>query len=353
MGAAGGDAGVSGRVRGAVARAGAAGRREPRAGIQWPGHGRRGHRRDIRPRTGSGPQGQLTPYFQLAVAPGAAVTATVVVANLARQAQTLALSHAIGVTAGNGGSAYVPAARRCSGPACWVTGLPSRITLPAGYRELVTFTVRVPRRTPPGQYLTGIAAAPASRPTSVKLGTSGPASAGAVILHMVTVGVAITVGDLSSLSSRLSIRGVQGTTEGPVARLNISLYNTGQAFAKGSGQASCRAAGRPSSYPVYAGTVLPGDHALIAVNAPGLPEGASVPCTVAVRYGKSQVVSWSGLVAIPGSPRERVVQTGKGAYTVISPQNGIPGWGITLIVIGLLLLAAVSVLLYRQRRLRS
>jgi hypothetical protein len=297
-----------------------------------------------------GPQGQLTPYFQLAVAPGHAATATVVVANLAKQAQTLALSRAIGVTAGNGGSAYLPPSGRCSGPACWVTGLPSRITLPAGYREMVAFTVRVPRRTPPGQYLTGIDAAPAARPTPVKLSSNGSSSSQAVILHVVTVGVAITVGDPSSLVSRLSIRGVQGVTEGPTARLNISLYNTGQTFAKSTGQASCRAGGRRSSYPVYADIVLPGDHALIAVNAPGLPEGASVPCAIRVRYGKGQVVSWTGLVAIPGSLRGRVVQTGKGAYTLIPPQNGIPRWGIALIIIGLLLLAAVSVLLYRQRR---
>jgi hypothetical protein len=299
-----------------------------------------------------GPQGQLTSYFQLAVAPGQAATATVVVANLAQQAETLALGHATGITAGNGGSAYLPPSGRCSGPACWVTGLPSRITLPVGYREMVAFTVRVPPRTPPGQYLTGITAAPVTRSAPVKLGSNGSSSAQAVILHMVTVGVAVTVGNPSSLVSRLSIRGVQGATEGPAARLNISLYNAGQTFAKGTGRASCRAAGRRSSYPVHADIVLPGDQALIPVNAPGIPEGASVPCTIRVRYGNSQVVSWSGSVAIPGSPRGRVVQTGKGAYTVISSQNGIPRWAITLIIIGLLLLAAVSVLIYRQRRPR-
>jgi hypothetical protein len=297
-----------------------------------------------------GPQGQLMSYFQLAVAPGNVVTATVVLSNLARRTQTLTLGHATGVTADNGGSAYLPPSGRCSGPACWVTGLPSSVTLPAGYREMVAFTVRVPPGTPPGQYLTGIAATPETRPAPVKVGSNGPSSAQAVIVHMVTVGVAITVGDLSSLVSRLSIRGVQAVAEGAAARLNISLYNTGQTFTKGTGQASCRAAGRLSAYPVHAGIVLPGDHALIAVNAPGLPQGATVPCTIRVRYAKSQAVSWSGLVAIPGSPRGRVVQTGKGAYTVIPPQNGIPRWAITLIIIGLLLLAAVSVLLYRQRR---
>jgi hypothetical protein len=298
-----------------------------------------------------GPQGQLTSYFQLAVAPGHAVTATVVVANLAQHAQTLALGHAIGVTAGNGGSAYITDSGGCSGPACWVTGLPSRLTLPAGGRELVAFLVRVPPGTPPGQYLSGIAATPAARSKPVNLGSNGSSSAQAVIVDAVTVGVAITVGDPSTLVSKLSIRGVQGVTEGPVARLNIRLYNTGRTFAKGTGQASCQVRGRRSSYPVHADTVLPADHALIAVNAPGLPEGATVPCTIRIHYGRSQVVSWSGPIVIPGGQNLRVVRTGKGAYALL-PQAGFPLWGIALIIICLLLLAAVIFLLYRQLRPR-
>ena len=94
----------------------------------------------------------------MSVAPGQAATATIVVTNLADKTQTLALGRALGITAGNGGTAYTPAAGRCSGPSCWVTGLPSRVTLPAGDRELLAFTVRVPPNTPPGQYLSGIAA---------------------------------------------------------------------------------------------------------------------------------------------------------------------------------------------------
>jgi hypothetical protein len=301
---------------------------------------------------GGGPQGQPpASYFQLAVAPGHAVKATVIVANLAQQPQTLALRHAIGVTAGNGGSAYLPAARRCSGPACWVTGLPDRITLPAGYKEMVEFTVRVPPRTRPGQYLSGIAAAPATRPKPVSLGSNGGSSAQAIVLDAVTIGVAITVGDLSSLVSRLSVRNVHGVTEGRVARLNISLYNTGQTFAKGTGRASCQAGRRWRSYVVYAGTVLPGGHALIPVNAPGLPEGTTTQCLIHIRYGQGQLLSWFGRVAIPGGPTGRVVRTGNGAYALVS-QNGIPTWGVALIIIGLLILAGICFLLYRQRRPR-
>jgi hypothetical protein len=290
-------------------------------------------------------------YFQLAVAPGHAVTATLIVANLGQRTRTLALRHAIGVTAGNGGSAYLPSSGRCSGPACWVTGLPSRVTLPGGYKELVDFTVRVPRGTRSGQYLSGIAAGATARPKPVGLGSNGASSAQAIVLDSVTIGVAITVGDPASLVSRLSVRNVQGMDEGRVARLNISLYNTGETFAKGTGRAACQAGRRWKSYPVYAGTVLPRDHALIAVNAPGLPEGVTTRCLIHIGYGEGHVVSWFGRVTIPGAPAGRVVRTGNGAYALVS-QNGIPGWAMALIIIGLLILAGISFLLYRQRRPR-
>jgi hypothetical protein len=296
--------------------------------------------------------GQPPPaYFKLAVAPGHSVSATLVVANLGQRTRTLALGHAVGVTAGNGGSAYLASSGRCAGPACWVTGLPSRVTLPGGYKELVDFTVRVPPGTRPGQYLSGIAAGAAARPKPVSLGSNGASSAQAIVLNTVTIGVAITVGDLSSLVSRLSVRDVQGVTEGRVARLNISLYNTGQTFASGTGRASCRAGRRWKSYPVYADTVLPRDHALIAVNAPGVPEGTTTQCVIRIRYGQGHVVSWFGPVTIPGAPAGRVVRTGNGAYALIS-QSGIPPWGVALIIIGLLILAGISLLLYRQRRPR-
>ncbi|HTU73238.1 MAG TPA: DUF916 domain-containing protein [Trebonia sp.] len=300
----------------------------------------------------AGPYGQPPPaYFKLDVAPGQSVSATLVVANLGQQARTLALRYATGITAGNGGSAYLPSTERCSGPSCWVSGLPSRVTLPGGYKQLVDFTVRVPPGTRPGQYLSGIAAGDAARPKPVSLGSNGASAAQAIVLNTVTIGVAITVGDLSSLVSRLSVRNVQGVAEGRVARLNISLYNTGQTFAKGTGRASCQAGRRWKSYPVYADTVLPRDHALIAVNAPGLPQGTTTQCLIRISYGSGHVVSWHGPVAIPGAPAGRVVHVGNGAYALIS-QNGIPPWGVVLIIMGLLILAGISFLLYRQRRPR-
>jgi hypothetical protein len=296
--------------------------------------------------------GQEAGYFQLAVAPGHSIAAAAVVYNLADTAKTLLIGRSAGVTATNGGSAYLPASSKCSGPSCWVTGLPSKVTLPAHAREQLYFTVSVPAGTAPGQYLSGIAVEPAARPRPVKVGSNGSASAGAVIIEDVTVGVAVTVGNPSTFVTRLAVAAVQGTMVGQDARLSLQVDNTGQTFAKGKGTASCTAGGKRQSYAVDAGTILPGDDALIAVNASGLPRGVAIPCSAQLHYGKDQTVRWAGTVTIPAPSSARIVHTGNGTYAEI-PQPGIPTWAIALIVLGVLLLAGLAFLFYRVYRPRG
>jgi hypothetical protein len=293
--------------------------------------------------------GQAAPYFTMTVAAGDSALATVIVSNLGHETEKLKLGPSTGVTAANGGSAFSPTFQNCTGAGCWVTGLPGTVTLPAGITERLQFTVHVPPGTAPGQYLAGLSAEPAVRPQPVQVGSNGKSQAQAVIIEQVTVGVAVTVGSLPQLITRLQIPGVSAIAEGKIARLNISLNNIGQTFTHATGKASCTVAGKRRSYPVFASTVLPGDHALIAVNVPGVPEGPSVPCTVRLDYGNRLTASWSGSVAVPVPPPTRIIHTGPGAYAVI-PSTGVPAWAIAVIVIGVLALAAASALLLQLRR---
>jgi hypothetical protein len=293
--------------------------------------------------------GRAAPYFMLTMAAGESVTYIALVSNEGLVAEKLKLSRATGVTAGNGGSAFSEEFQGCSGPGCWVSGLAGEVTLPADAAEKLPFVVRVPAGTPPGQYLAGLTVEAAVPPPSVQVGSNGKATARAVIIERVTVGVAVTVGVLSQLTTRMRIPGVSGQAIGPTARLNIGLANTGQTFAHGTGKASCTAAGRSRSFTVYASTVLPHDQAVIAVNAPGLPEGVAMPCAVWLGYGNGLIARWAGLVTVPAPPRTRIIHTGPGAYSVV-PDAGIPVWAIALLVIGVLLLAAMAVVLLRQRR---
>jgi hypothetical protein len=293
--------------------------------------------------------GRVAPYFMLTMAAGQTVTDTALVTNEGQVAETLKLSRATGITAGNSGSAFSQEFSGCSGTGCWVSGLTGEVALPGGATERLPFTVRVPAGTPPGQYLAGLSVESATPPPAVKVGSNGKATAKAIIVERVTVGVAVTVGVLSKLTTRLRIPDATGQAIGPTARLNIGVANTGQTFTHGAGKASCTVAGKSHSFGVYADTVLPHDQAVIAVNAPGLPEGVAMPCTVWLGYGNGLTARWAGSVTVPVPPPTRIVHTGPGAYAAI-PENGIPAWAIVLIVIGVLVLVALTVLLLLMRR---
>jgi hypothetical protein len=293
--------------------------------------------------------GQAASYFSMTVAAGGVASGTAIISNEGQTTDTLDIGRSVGVTAAYGGSAYAAPTQRCAGPGCWVTGLPGAITLPAGTEEHVQFTVHVPANAAPGQYLAGITVQPASKPRAVSLGSKGGTNLGAVIIRLATVGVAITVGRLSALVTRLQIRTVSGTAIGTLPRLDILLDNTGQTFTHGTGKASCVVSGKSRRFTVLADTVLPDQHALIPVNALGLPRGTPVACTVQLAYGHGLVDTWTGLVTVPALPRTRVVHTGPGVYAVI-PAGGIPAWAFVLIGLSALALAAVVVLLLRLRR---
>jgi len=136
-----------------------------------------------------GSNGIAAPYFIMTVAAGRSAVDIAIISN----------------PAGNGGSSFNSSFGGCSGSGCWVTGLPGTVTLPAGTGERQSFTVHVPASTAPGQYLAGITLESAS-PRSVQVGSNGKgAVARAVIIDQVTVGVAVNVGSLDQMTTRLQI----------------------------------------------------------------------------------------------------------------------------------------------------
>jgi hypothetical protein len=296
------------------------------------------------------PDGRSESYFNLAAGSGQSATATVILSNLGHKPEKLQLSQSLGVTAANGGIGYSDASSPCSGPSCWLAGVGRTVTLSPGTRDRIPFTVRVPAGTPRRQYLAGISAELAAKPKATKVGRHGKTTAKAIIVEQVTVGVAVTVGNLSQMRNQLEIPSVSGQAIGTMPRLNVALRDTGQTFSGGTGQASCTAAGKTHSFRVATNTILPGDRAQIAVNALSLQEGTTVPCVVRIHYGHDQTVRWSGMVTLPKAPVTKIVHTGPGAYSVIPQNTGIPGWAIAVIVVGGVAIAGVAVLLIRAHR---
>jgi hypothetical protein len=229
-----------------------------------------------------------------------------------------------------------------------VTGLPATVTLIPGARKTLPFRVTVPAKTPPRQYLAGITAEPATRPRAVRVGSNGRAAANAIIIDQVTVGVAVTVGKLSHLSTALVISAVTAGSAGSTHRLYIHVHNSGQRFAKATGAISCHMGRRHRSYQVIMETVLPGDGAVLPINAPGIGTG-SVPCTVRLHDGTGTPVVWSGIVNVQDLAPAPTIHTANGVYSAL-PDHPVPPWAIALMAIGTLILLTLLTRLVLHRR---
>jgi hypothetical protein len=292
--------------------------------------------------------GQSRSYFSLAIAPGRSARDVAVISNESGTTERLRITLSRGVTAANSGSAYESAGRRCSGAGCWVSGLPATVTLAPGDRRALPFRVTVPARTRPAQYLAGLTAQAAVKPKAVRVGSNGHASAKAIIIDQVTVGVAVTVGPLARLRTAVRITGVTGGWVGPTPRLYIPVRNIGQTFARAAGRVTCQAGGRSHSYRVIMETVLPGGGAVLPVNARGLTSGR-LPCTVRLRAASGGLITWSGVVNFPKQVQTRTYHPAKGVYVSL-PQSTIPPWAIALMVLGGMILLTLLALLVHYRR---
>ncbi len=295
--------------------------------------------------------GQPRPYFNLAIAPGGSARDIAIVSNNGTRTERLMVGTSRGITAANSGSAFGSFSRTCTGVGCWVTGLPATVTLAPGTGRALGFRVAVPARTRPGQYLAGITVVAAAPPRSVRLRSHGPVSVNVIVVDQVTVGVAITVGSLARLRTRLVVPAVTAGAFASLPRLYVHVRNTGQTFARASGTVSCRLGRQDRLFRVIVDTVLPGGQAVLPINAPGLGSG-EFACTVSLRDDVGHAVAWSGIVDAIASAPTKTIHTGDGAYATL-PANSVPAWAIALMVLGGLILAAlvgVLVLYLRANR---
>jgi hypothetical protein len=292
--------------------------------------------------------GQPRPYFNLTIAPGWSAQDVAVVSNDGTGTERLRVGTSRGLTAANSGSAFGGFSPTCAGVACWVTGLPATVTLAPGTGRGLGFRVAVPAGTRPGQYLAGITVAAAAPPRSVRIRSHGHVSVNVIVVDQVTIGVAITVGSLARLRTRLVVPAVTAGSFASLPRLYVHVRNTGQTFARASGTVSCRAGGQDRLFRVLIYTVLPGGEAVVPINAPGLGS-AALACTVSLRDNAGHTVSWSGTVDAIAPAPVKTIHTGPGAYATL-PANSVPAWAIALMVLGGLILAALAGVLVLYRR---
>ena len=306
------------------------------------------------------PHGAPSSYFSLTIAPGATTKAVVEVANASALPETLAISAARGTTAPSSGDAYIGAFGPCQGTGCWISGLPATVHLAPEKSIRLPFTVTVPAGTPAQQYLAGIAVKPATNPAPQQISNNGGASAEAVILHQVDVGVAVTVGDLASFSSGIKVIGISLSTIDGLRRLDITEQNIGQTFLHATGAVDCLSGTKRYVYPLASSDVLPHQTAVLPANAANLPLGSHPSCTAALRgRSTSGVVTaathYVASVVVPNVAPPQIVHTGPGQYSVVpKAKTSLPRWVIIALAAGgaavLALLGVLAAALVGGRR---
>jgi hypothetical protein len=299
-----------------------------------------------------GANGQARPYFMLSVAPGRSTTDVVVLSNNGPVTLRYRLGVTLGMTAGNSGSAYGTLGGTCTGPACWVTGLPSVVTLPPQSRESVRFGVTVPASARPAQYLAGITATPDLPPQRVKVGSSGHTTTQVVVVSRVIIGVAVTVGDLAALRTVTAIADVTASWVDGFVRITVHVRNPGQRFTKGTGTIGCSLGSATHSFRLDMDTVLPGQGAGLAVNGFGMRTG-TWRCTARIKDSSGYTVVWTGPVTVPSKVPAATKEIAPNEF--VPPQSpGIPLWAIILIVLGgLILISLWALILLRRQRNRN
>lgn len=288
--------------------------------------------------------GKARGYFSIDLAAGQAATETLLVYNESPKPEELRLIRALGQTATNSGDSFQSDPSTCRSTGCWLASLPSEIRIAPHRVEEAAFKVSVPAGTPAGQYLAGVTAVSASLPKSVLLGRQGKTSERAIVIDEVTVGVAVTVGPLSKLRTQMRIPAVKGSRLEALPRVEMELANVGQTFSHATGSLACRVGTKSLRYAVTASTILPGQQAVLPINAQSIGFNKTVPCTARMAYGHNQVAIWSGLVRMPSSVQPtKTYHTGNGVYTSLPARsNGIPGWAIAVIAIGSLCLVGMG-----------
>ena len=294
-------------------------------------------------------------YFDLTLAPGQSDSEGLKVTNGSNSPETLEMVPGNGVTSPNSGDTYsaLDATAACKNVACWVTGIPTTITVPPVTTIEVPLTIHVPASVGPGQYLGGIIVQPSGPSAPKPVNTNNPKVAAAVtILNQVGVGVAITVGPASGLTPHMAIPGVIGGVVGSHFDAKVTENNTGNTFEKPFGKLSITDSGGKQSFRFVSDTVLPGQGAQIRVYLPGLSPG-TYSVSVALDYGHGQVASWSGSITLP---KPAVSQTlNHGSETIVYEPGGEPAWIVALISVGsaLFLVAVALIIVFLRRRRRA
>lgn len=291
-------------------------------------------------------QGGAASYFRVTAAAGSVTSESVLVANPQAIPCRVILAPAYGKTAINSGDSYpvAPPAGSCVRTSCWISGLPSEVTVPGKARVVVPFEIRVPTGSPGGEYLAGVVV----RPDTSGVPTARPTAStgvGAAVTTRVGIGVAVRVPGL--LHPLLTIPTVTLDVSEGTPLLRIVEHDGGNTWEHPAGGALISTSGaRTIRFGTSSSTILPGDSAKLTLPVAGTSKG-SHPTEVILWYAhNTKKAVWRGVISYPSS-----TAPGTGPSKVVH-QSSVPAWIIILAVILALMVLLLLVLLFALLRKR-
>jgi hypothetical protein len=294
-------------------------------------------------------------YFNYQLSAGATTKGEIAVVGESRRPISLDIFASDAVTAVNSGAVYPGRpGEMCRAYGCWVSGLPATVTLSYHERVVLSFAVAVPTSAPPGQYLAGITVEPA--PSDQRHhARSGHGGAVSILVHQVTIGVAVTVG--AGYGHDLVIPNAVGTRIGDSPGILLYESNTGVGFEHPAGAVTVVLhGGVRRRFTAVSGLMLPDGRANLRVLASGLKPG-SYPASAYLRYdGGSKIAYWSGTLTIPRGSQVPV-SVPPGSRVKVIPKlipgsdNGWIIWVLAAVIAALV--AALLWLLLAKKRSRK
>jgi len=299
----------------------------------------------------AGPQlagsGSRESYFQLTLRPGERQREAVLVANPEAHPCAVTLEAAYGQTAVNSGDTYSVAAENCVETSCWLDGLPTTVTVPAGGRLAVNFDVAVPAGTSSGQHLAGVIARPADAPLAPSAsGRDGQVAV--AVAARVAIGVAVTVP--GPLRPQLEIPSVTLDLNGGTPQLRVRVRNSGNTWEHPAGGARVQVESTTRSFGVRSSTILAGDVAELPLPIEGV-QGGRWHTKVLLNYGHDQTAVWEGELNYPTPTQPSAA--GGWSSDIARVVTSLPAWvlvSLATLACVVIVLLALLIVMFRRRR---
>jgi hypothetical protein len=292
------------------------------------------------------PGSELAPHtghYLVRVRAGESATQSVKITNTNAQSELAKITGADALTNDATGVGFRSPLNAQALQAKWISVATPAVTLAAHESRLVSFTVRVPPGTPPGQYMAGVAAW-VPLPARSKLPKAGPNQATFAIDMQVQRVIPIEIDVPGVWAAQLSVSSADAVPTAAGITLGVHMANTGNAFALGSGVIRVPDTGTDYSFKIN--TFLGGTSIVYPMPWVSTVPPGSHHVEVDLNYNNGRHLTWNGTIDETGAFTSGLQKQLNEVHT--TTKRGAFPW-LLLVALLLLLALIMGAILMRRR----